>query len=516
MKIRINGLAVVAAAVLGAALLPGSGVALAGACEPGGPDFNGDNCADLAVADPEATVSGKQHAGRVTVVYGGDSASPAVLSQGQAGVNGTPETDDRFGTAVRAARINNDGFDDLVVSTPSESVGSADDAGIIHVVYGSAGGLGAGAAGLTVRQGLHGVPGTPEAGDRFGAALAVNTTTGDSGSAPAIAFGAPGENIGSVSDAGTAGVVAFDYATGEVSAAAAIDQDSAGISNTVEAGDRFGAAVEVFQGPGGFFCDVTGVDGFTLVVGAPAEDLSGVRDAGMVHVARDLNSDTPVSQNSPGVDGTSEAGDQFGSSLALTSYCEHDGPSHVTLAVGVPTENIGDVTDAGMMHLFRTDDDELPLPHLYSVHQGTAGVLGSVEAGDRFGTAVTLGGPWQGDGVGEPVLVNAPGEDVGTAADAGALYIFGDLEDAPGDSEIRITHPDIAEPAAAGDHFGTVVVSHADYLYIGVPDDARYPQGVVHGLVWDHLLGDGEGRQLLMPGSDGIPTGAARFGAGLA
>ncbi|MGH3655961.1 MAG: hypothetical protein ACRDUA_04835, partial [Micromonosporaceae bacterium] len=265
-----------------------------------------------------------------------------------------------------------------------------------------------------------------------------------------------------------------------------------------------------------FFCDVTGVDGFTLVVGAPAEDLSGVRDAGMVHVARDLNSDTPLSQNSPGVDGTSEAGDQFGSSLALTSYCEHDGPSHVTLAVGVPTENIGDVTDAGMMHLFRTDDDELPLPHLYSVHQGTAGVLGSVEAGDRFGTAVTLGGPWQGDGVGEPVLVNAPGEDVGTAADAGALYIFGDLEDAPGDSEIRITHPDIAEPAAAGDHFGTVVVSHADYLYIGVPDDARYPQGVVHGLVWDHLLGDGEGRQLLMPGSDGIPTGAARFGAGLA
>ncbi|MQA24863.1 MAG: hypothetical protein GEU94_05200 [Micromonosporaceae bacterium] len=522
---RVNGLAALVAVALGGAVAPMSGVALAetsgtalaaAQCSPGGPDFDGDGCADLVVADPDATVSGTSRAGRINVLYGAESGAGvrSLLFQGQPGVAGSPEADDRFGAAVRAARINNDPYTDLVVATPTEDVGSANDAGIIQVIFGSAEGLGGGAPSLTVRQGLHGVPGTPEAGDRFGAGLAVNTTTGESWPAPAVAYGAPGEDIGSTSNAGAAGLVAFDPATGTVSAARAITQDSPGIAGSVEAGDRFGAAVEVFQGPGGFFCDVTGAKGFTLVVGTPGEDFGAVRDVGMVHLARDLAKDTPLSQDAPGVGGVGEAGDQFGASLALTSFCEHDGPSHVTLAVGVPAEDIGSTRDAGAAHLFRTDDDELPLPERWSASQNTTGVAGTAEAGDRFGSLVALGGPWRDD-IGEPVVVGVAGEDIGAAGDAGAVQVFGDATSDPGNGDVFVSQAHAGESPEAGDHFGAAVTTRGDYLYVGAPDDVTYSSGAVHGILWPSLFGP-EGHQFFVPGVDGVPADATRFGAALA
>ena len=512
---------VLLAAALGAMVVAASGIATAetrtAVCSPGGPDFNGDGCADLAVADPDATVDGKAGAGRVNVLYGAESGTGAraVLAQGQPGIAGSPESGDRFGTVIRAARIDDDGYTDLVVATPTEAVGSADDAGIIQVIFGSADGLGAGRGSVTVRQGLHGVPGTPEAGDRFGASLAVNTTSGDSEPVPALAFGAPGENIGSIADAGAAGVVVFDRATGGVAAVSAISQNSAGISGSAEAGDRLGAAVELFQGPGGFSCGTTGTQGFTLVAGAPGEDIGGVSDMGMVHVARNLNKDTPLHQNASGVSGAGEAGDQFGAVLALTSFCEHDGPSHVTHAVGVPREDIGSARDAGAAHLFRADNDELPLPELWSVSQDTAGVDGTAEAGDRFGSTLALGGPWR-EGVGEPVLVSAGGEDIGTAADAGSVQVFGDVTSDPGNGDLFLSQAAAGADPEAGDHFGAALVTRHDYLYLGAPDDVAYPSGVVHGIPWESLFGGAESHLIIAPGQDGVPGGASRFGAGLA
>lgn len=128
---RLRTVTVAAVALGAAAMVPGSGFgetrgALAEEC-PAGPDFNGDRCGDLVVADPDATVDGKTRAGRVNVLYGGDGGARHLLAQGVPGVAGTPETDDRFGAIVRAAHIDEDGFADLVVAVPSESVGSAED-----------------------------------------------------------------------------------------------------------------------------------------------------------------------------------------------------------------------------------------------------------------------------------------------------------------------------------------------------------------------------------------------------
>ncbi|MBC6466302.1 FG-GAP repeat protein [Actinomadura alba] len=510
-------------AALGAAAVPASAFGAvpaeasprAAQCAPGGPDFNGDRCGDVVVADPDATVAGKLRAGRINVLYGGEGGvHAALLTQGGPGVGESPESDDRFGAVVQTMDINNDGYADLVVGVPSESVGSADDAGVIHVIFGSAGGLGGGRTGIVLRQGILGIPGTSEAGDRFGAAVAVNRTTGEFGTWPAVAFGAPGEDVGSAADAGAAGVVTFDPSTGEVATAARITQNSPGISGTAEAGDRFGAAVELFQGPGGFGCGVTGVKGFTLVVGVPGEDLNGKRDAGMVHLARNLTTDMPLSQDSPGVDGGAETGDQFGAGLALSSFCEHDGPSHIKLAVGVPTEDIGAAGDAGMVHLFATDDDELPLPQRWSVNQNSAGVGGTAETGDRFGSVLALGGPWR-DGLGEPLVVGLPGEDIGTAKDAGGVQVFGDAASAPGNGDVFLSQSNTGEAPQAADHFGAALTTRNGHLLVGAPDDVTHSKGAVHGIAWPAVFGTPTPGLLFVPGRDGIAADAVRFGAGL-
>jgi hypothetical protein len=504
------------AAILVATAVPLSGLARAQACVPGS-DFNGDGCGDLIVADPDATVDGKARAGRVNVVYGGENAARPLLTQGMTGVGDTAETDDRFGAVVRAAQINDDAYADLVVAVPSESVGSADDAGVVQVIFGSAAGLGGGKSGIILRQGVFGVPGAPEAGDRFGASIAVNTTNldGEGSPAPAIAYGAPGEDLGSVSDAGAAGLVAFDVSTGDVALARDLTQDSPGISGQAEPGDRFGAAVEVFQGPGGFGCNAGTAQGYTIVVGVPGEDLDSARDAGMVHIARGLATDTPLSQDTAGVDGVAETGDQFGASLALTSFCEHDGPSHVKLAVGAPTEDIGAAADAGAVHLFATDDDELPLPQRWSVNQDTTSVAGAAEAGDRFGTTLALGGPWRDD-LGEPVVVGVPGEDIDSVADAGFIQVFGDGTAAPGDGDVGLAQSDLGDPAQAGDQFGAALAARYQALFVAAPDDVTYSTGVVHLIGWDTVFGGGGADTVIAPGVDGVPSGAVRFGAALA
>jgi hypothetical protein len=354
-------------------------------------------------------------------------------------------------------------------------------------------------------------------GDGFGTSIAVNTTNTDGNGppAPAIAYGVPGEDLGSVSDAGLAGLLVFGNTAGDVVLARDITQNSPGISGQAESGDRFGAAVEVFRGPGGFFCSSGPTMGFSLVVGVPGEDLGSVRDAGMVHVADQLATDHPLSQDTAGVDGVAEAGDQFGATLALTSWCEHDGPSHVALAVGVPAEDIGAKVDAGMVHLFRADNDELPLPQHWSASQDSVSVLGTAESGDRFGTVLLFGNTWL-EGLGQPLVVGVPGEDIGSVPDAGMVQVFGEGTDGPGGGDVGLAQPDLGEAAQAGDHFGAAVATRQDGLFVGVPDDVTYPTGAIHMVPWDVVVGDGGDDVVIRPGVDGVPDGAARFGAALA
>ncbi|MFE3887756.1 FG-GAP repeat protein [Streptomyces lydicus] len=76
-------------------------------------DLDGDGHADLAVGAPEGTVSGKSKAGYMDVTYGTkggiDTKRHSTLTQASAGVPGTPEAKDGFGSAVVRGDVDGDG-----------------------------------------------------------------------------------------------------------------------------------------------------------------------------------------------------------------------------------------------------------------------------------------------------------------------------------------------------------------------------------------------------------------------
>ncbi|ADI08140.1 integrin-like protein [Streptomyces bingchenggensis BCW-1] len=110
----------------------------------------------------------------------------------------------------KAADVDGDGYDDLAVGAPDAATKGYAKAGYVALTYGTKNGIQVSRhKGLT--QSTTGVPGTPEAGDRFGSALALGDMDGD-GYADLV-VGASGEAIGDVKGAGSVTVV-FGSATG--------------------------------------------------------------------------------------------------------------------------------------------------------------------------------------------------------------------------------------------------------------------------------------------------------------
>ncbi|MFD1664007.1 FG-GAP and VCBS repeat-containing protein [Streptomyces calvus] len=108
-------------------------------------DFNGDGVADLVVATPNAPVDGHVNAGSVTVLYGSaDGVAPArstTLTQSSAGVPGDVRSHDLFGATHAAGDLDADGYTDLVVGTPGDSVPYSSSYGTVSVLWGGPSGL---------------------------------------------------------------------------------------------------------------------------------------------------------------------------------------------------------------------------------------------------------------------------------------------------------------------------------------------------------------------------------------
>lgn len=159
-------------------------------------------------------------------------------------------------------------------------------------------------------------------------------------------------------------------------------------------------------------CDVNN-DGFTDVAagGALAQDTSG-DSPGAVYVmkgsATGLGAPTKISQQSPNVPGTSEAGDLWGLSLA----CGRIGTDpYADLVVGSPGEAIGSLGSAGSITVLPGSASGITTTGSYAVNQDTEGVDGAAESGDFFGEAVAVADV-TGDGLAE-IVVGSPGENNG-------------------------------------------------------------------------------------------------------
>ncbi|MCU0781796.1 MAG: FG-GAP-like repeat-containing protein, partial [Akkermansiaceae bacterium] len=146
-------------------------------------NFNGDGRADLAVGVPGEDLPGTANAGAVQIYHGGAAALiPAAfvtqdgLSTG-GDIDSEPEEGDAFGTALASGDFNGDGRDDLAVSAPLDNSGVHEDFGRVHVLFGTASGLGD--SGNWSVNPLLGPGGLVQTGTNFGEALAAADLDGD-------------------------------------------------------------------------------------------------------------------------------------------------------------------------------------------------------------------------------------------------------------------------------------------------------------------------------------------------
>ncbi|WP_406460494.1 esterase [Streptomyces sp. NBC_00111] len=437
-------------------LLSGMGVTAAPSAFAGTPggtyaddrncDFDGDGYDDVLTGAPGGTDGGKKGAGYVTVQYGaangmGTATSvprvrTAVFGQSTAGVPGSAEPGDGFGTAVASGDLDGDGFDDAIISLPGEDEGSVTDAGRVTVLYGSRNGLTT-ARVATLRSAV------PEADARFGLAVAAARLSGETA----------GDQL-AVAD--RSGAALFTYDAGSLRPTGRLDTDGApgreallpaslttgnydgdGYADLVVSGrslEQDGRAWSAMYMGGAagpeYARDLAGGtatasgdiddDGYDdLVYGRPdrPEDVNEPLTGGMVGVhlgsaegmadTDDLGTPAQVwTQDSAGVPGTAELGDGFGADVSLADI---DGDGHADLAVGVPGEDIGTVADAGGVRVLRGSAAGLTASGAKSFDQESAGVPGSAEKGDRWGGQVRLADT-DADGRSE-LLAAAPGEN---------------------------------------------------------------------------------------------------------
>jgi hypothetical protein len=379
-------------------------------------DFNDDGFGDLAVGAPGENVGATVDAGAVNVLFG----SPAGLTTSQTLLQDNPETGDQFGAALAVGDFNDVGEVDLVVGAPGEDVGATADAGAANL-FASTGGVLPGVSGGALLQD------NPEAGDRFGAAFAIERF--DIGSLDLV-VGAPGEDVGGIADAGAANL--FANSTGVLPSVSSQTL----LQDNPEAGDQFGATLTVGRFAGG------NVD---LVVGAPGENVGATADAGAANRFANTGGGLPSVSSQTLLQDNPEAGDQFGAALALGDF--NIDPID-DLVVGAPGEDVGATADAGAANTFLNTGGGLP-----SV-SGPALLQDNPEAGDQFGAALTVkilidGGFFLfGD-----LVVGAPGENVGGIVDAGAANLFSNTAGALP----SVSSQTLLQATETGDQFGAAL-----------------------------------------------------------
>ena len=161
-------------------------------------DFRGDGYDDLVVGAPGEDLEAvpAESAGAVLVIdlaFGGDT-NQVWTQEELAPEHADPF--DRFGASLAIGDFDGNGFPDLAIGAPGESLGALDEAGIVHLILNAAGN-GLSAAG---RQQWLQTLDPSDAGDEFGAALAAGRLSGHTGED--LAIGVPREDLGAFADAG--------------------------------------------------------------------------------------------------------------------------------------------------------------------------------------------------------------------------------------------------------------------------------------------------------------------------
>jgi hypothetical protein len=344
---------------------------------------DGDHCADVVVATPDDSVDGQADAGSVQVIFG----SPDGLGQGRPGLTITEATAGLGGAAVAGEKFGTDlaltdalgpgDSQELAIGIPRRTVAGFAGAGAVGLVgFATDGSV---SSAQLVSQSTADVIGASEAGDAFGTAVDFDRDLDADTECPSqpdgcenLLVGVPGEN----SSAGD--VLEIDTAVGAPPYASfAVSQDSSDVPGTAEAGDRFGASLDYHV--------AFGSGDELLAIGIPGEDVGSIKDAGSVQVFddEDGNGAPAFTQNTSGIAGAAEAGDQFGTTVLITE----DTHRQPYLVVGSPLEDVGTLKDAGGVSIIPLDTGQ-PATGDVVLSQDSAGIVGAAAAGEHFGQAL--------------------------------------------------------------------------------------------------------------------------------
>ncbi|MFG2359741.1 FG-GAP-like repeat-containing protein [Streptomyces sp. NPDC048521] len=449
-------------------------------------DFNGDGYQDLAVAAPAATVGGHSWAGYVAISYGSaNGLAPArttVINQDTPGVPGTSGDNHGFGYRLIPRDLDGDGLTDLAVAT-NEYQPANNNGGSVIILWGRGTGI-SGTGAIRVPAPVN-------------AFVGEDITAGD--------FDGDGHTDLFMRDAEYYDYREVLYGPFGRNGAPARDQQLTVFStdNTMSstaAGDFNGDGIDDLAT---FYVYENHAEGGKLWLGTrqglstvpqrlPSANATAVGDFdkdGYADLAIRIypNNETyleddpgtiriyygsptgpsttrtkTITQETAGVPGVSEKGDMFGARLSAGDV---NGDGYADLAVGDPGEAIGSVTKAGSVVLLKGGKGGLTGTGAQTFHQDTSGVPGVVEKGDLFGGSVRLLDV-TGDGKAD-LAAGAPGEDLGTVANGGAVWLLRGTATGLTASKAFAENPvDLKAPAAkaefarnlAGDNGPTFVI----------------------------------------------------------
>ncbi len=274
--------------------------------------------------------------------------------------------------------------------------------------------------------------------------------------------------------------------------------------------------------------DVTGKLSYAPGVATTAtltrEDRVGVRDLGTISIDPDGTfsfRDTPrvtgpqtYTVEFPG-DATHPAATGTGTTVMRPLPYDINADGHAETVVGAPGESIGADSRTGMFHVLPGGPSGASGSGSKSYHQGTPGVPGSNEDGDRFGYANTSG-DFDADGYAD-VAVSAPRKNLDNgkpAVDAGAVWFFFGSSNGLRTNNVKVLSPhsgvygnnaEFGTSLAAGDFNN----DGRDDLAIGTPGkDGGY------AVVWNSISSGTWYTTLSQKGTlPGTPDDGDRFGS---